>query len=111
MVENKELLLITSTDNLDVSVEINTAMKRITFSQTASVDTYVKAINRLRYFNGENAPYPTTRFVDFLVNPGGGAPSDTAFTAITIYHDTVTTNISVNNQSLVCNPASVVASV
>ena len=103
VVEDQELLMITSTANLSVSVEINTALKRITFSQRAPVDEYVNAISRVLYFNGEDEPYPITRFVDFLVNPGGGAPNDTATTNITIRN--------VNDMSPVCDPTTVVVPV
>ena len=98
VIEDEERLVITSTANLSISVEINTALKRITFSQTAPVDEYVDAINRIQYFNGESEPYPLTRFVDFVVNPGGGAPNDTATTNITIFN--------INDQGPVCIPAS-----
>ncbi len=96
IVEDQELLQITSTANLSISVEINTALKRITFSQTAPVAEYLDAINRVLYFNGEAEPVPITRFVDFVVNPGGGAPNDTATTNITIFN--------INDQSPICSP-------
>ena len=96
IVEDQELLQITSTANLSISVEINTALKRITFSQTAPVAEYLDAINRVLYFNGEAEPVPITRFVDFVVNPGGGAPNDTATTNITIFN--------INDQSPECSP-------
>ncbi len=101
--EDEERLMITSTANLSISVEINTALKRITFSQTAPVDEYVDAINRVQYFNGESEPYPLMRFVDFVVNPGGGAPNDTATTNITI--------LNVNDQAPMCTPSDLIIEV
>ena len=82
--EDLEMISVTSITGLDISIEINTVLKRITFSQVAPVSQYVDAIQRVHYFNGENEPYQVNRFVDFLVIPGGGAPNDTAFCNITI---------------------------
>lgn len=82
--EDLERISITSTTGLNISIEINTALKRITFSQIANISQYIEAIRRIRYFNGEPEPLLVTRFVDFLVIPGGGAPSDTAVCSITI---------------------------
>ena len=95
--EDREMILLTSTSNLTVSIEINTALKRITFSQRATVDEYRLAINRVLYINDEDEPYPINRFVDFLVIPGGGAPNGTALTNITIEN--------INDQTPVCNPS------
>ena len=97
--EDLEMISLTSTSNLTVSIEINTALKRITFSQTASVDEYRQAINRVLYVNNEDEPFPINRFVDFLVIPGGGAPNGTAHTNITIEN--------INDQIPVCDPSNV----
>lgn len=82
--ENEERINLTSTAGLDISIEINTALKRITFSQVANIMQYLEAIRRIQYFNGESEPVLVNRFVDFLIIPGGGAPSDTAVCNITI---------------------------
>ena len=68
----------------EISVEINTGLKKITLSRVASIDQYVTAIQQIHYFNPENVPHPISRFVDFLVIPGGGAPNDQAHCNITI---------------------------
>lgn len=99
VVEDREMILLTSTAGLTISIEINTALKRITFSQTASVDEYVQAISRVLYVNNEDEPFPINRFVDFLVIPGGGAPNGTALTNITI--------ININDISPVCDPSNI----
>ena len=78
VVEVNESISLSLTDGLDVSIEINTALKRITFSQVAPISQYVEAISRIFYFNGETEPVVVTRLVDFLIIPGGGAPSDTS---------------------------------
>lgn len=92
--ENEEMISLTSTDDLSISIEINTALKRITFSQVSDISQYLEAIRRVQYFNGEPEPYLVSRFVDFLVIPGGGAPSDTAECGITI--------LSVNDNTPEC---------
>jgi len=84
IVEVNESISLSSTEGLDVSIEINTALKRITFSQVAPISQYVRAISRILYFNGEAEPLAVSRFVDFLIIPGGGAPSDTSVCFITI---------------------------
>lgn len=84
VIENEESISLTFTDGLDISIEINTALKRITFSQVASIAQYLEAVRRIQYFNGEDEPFLVNRFVDFLVIPGGGAPNDTAECNITI---------------------------
>ena len=94
--EDGEEIILTDVGGLPFSIEINTVLKRITFSQEASVDDYVTAINRIRYFNGEDEPLPFNRFVDFDVIPGGGAPNDTAHANITI--------ININDYDPVCDP-------
>ena len=94
--EDGEEIILTDFGGLPFSIEINTVLKRITFSQEASVDDYVAAINRIRYFNGEDEPLPLNRFVDFDVIPGGGAPNDTAHANITI--------ININDFDPVCSP-------
>ena len=94
--EDLEMISVTSITGLDISIEINTALKRITFSQVAPVSQYVDAIQRVRYFNGENEPYQIKRFVDFFVIPGGGAPNDTTFCNITIENR--------NDNGPVCEP-------
>ena len=83
-VEANESIILSFTEGLDVSIEINTALKRITFSQVAPISQYVEAISRIFYFNGEAEPLAVNRFVDFLIIPGGGAPSDTSTCFITI---------------------------
>ena len=80
----------------DISVEINTVLKRITFSQEAPVSEYVEAITRVRYINTADEPECDTRFVDFLVIPGGGAPNDAAHARIGILH--------LNDHDPICNP-------
>ena len=102
VVENDQILLSSIVEQ-DISVEINTALKRITFSQVASVDQYISAVQRVRYFNPENEPYPVNRFVDFLVIPGGGAPNDLAHCNITIMNN--------NDNAPVCEPSEVVSEV
>ena len=82
--EDQEMITITGTDDLSISIEINTALKRITFSQVSDISQYLEAIRRVQYFNGEPEPYLIQRFVDFVVIPGGGAPSDTAECSVTI---------------------------
>ena len=84
VIENEESISLTSTNGLDVSIEINTALKRITFSQVAPISQYVEAIKRIQYFNGELEPILVNRSVDFLIIPGGGAPSDTSVCNILI---------------------------
>ena len=96
---NEEITINTAElGGLQIAIEINTVLKRITFSGEASVDDYLEAISRVRYRNTEDEPDPTTRFVDFVVNPGGGAPEDTAEANITI--------ININDHEPVCSPAS-----
>ncbi len=96
--EDQENIRLTSIDNagLDISFEINTALKRITFSQVASLDQYIEAIRRVQYLNDEDEPLLINRFVDFLVIPGGGAPSDTATCNITI--------VGINDNEPQCTP-------
>ncbi len=84
VIETNESISLSSTDGLDISIEINTALKRITFSQVAPISQYVEAISRILYFNGEMEPLIVNRFVDFLIIPGGGAPSDTSVCHITV---------------------------
>ena len=93
VVENEESISLTSIAGLDnvISIEINTALKRITFSQIAQVSQYIEAVRRIQYYNGEDEPFLVNRFVDFLVIPGGGAPSNTAICNITI--DSVNDNV------------------
>ena len=95
--EEGEEITLRTIGGLPVAVEINTVLKRITFSQEAPVSVYLEAINRVLYFNGEDEPYPINRFVDFLVVPGGGAPNDEAYNNITI--------ININDHAPICNPA------
>ena len=82
--ESGESISITTTEDLDISIEINTALKRITFSQVDSISQYLEAVRRIQYINTEPEPILVNRFVDFLVIPGGGAPSDTAVCNITV---------------------------
>ena len=82
---------------LEIGIEIHTILKRITFSGEAPLDHYLQAIKIVRYRNTEDEPDPTTRYIDVVVNPGGGAPVDTAFTNITI--------ININDHSPICSPA------
>ena len=86
MREAGEMIGVTSTGGLDISIEINTVLKTIVFGHVASVDEYVKAVERVIYFNGEDEPYPIERYIDFEVQPFGGAPPDFAFTQINIYN-------------------------
>ena len=102
VVENDEINLSSLVEQ-DISVEINTALKRITFSQVASVTQYIAAIQRVRYFNPENEPFPINRFVDFVVIPGGGAPNDQAHCNITIINN--------NDNAPLCDPSEVVSEV
>ena len=95
--EEREEITLSTIGGLPVAVEINTVLKRITFSQEAPVSVYLEAINRVLYFNGEDEPYPINRFVDFLVVPGGGAPNDEAYNNITI--------ININDHAPICSPA------
>lgn len=97
MREEREEICLTTIGGLPVAIEINTVLKRITFSQEASVNDYVAAINRVLYFNGEDEPYPINRFVDFLIVPGGGAPNDEAYANITI--------ININDHAPICDPS------
>ena len=69
---------------LEICIEIHTILKRITFSGEAPLEDYLTAIRNVRYRNTEDEPHPTVRIIDVVVNPGGGAPQDTAFTSITI---------------------------
>lgn len=92
--EDEEMISLTSTSDLSISIEINTALKRITFSQVSDIAQYLEAIRRVQYFNGEQEPVLVNRFVDFVVIPGGGAPSDTAECNITI--------LSVNDNAPQC---------
>ena len=100
--ENDEILLSSLVEQ-DISVEINTALKRITFSQVAPVAQYIAAVQRVQYFNPETEPYPINRFVDFLVIPGGGAPNDQAHCNISI--------INSNDNAPVCEPSEIVSQV
>ena len=101
--ESDEILVSSSLVGQDISVEINTALKRITFSQVAPVNQYIAAVQRVQYFNPEDEPYPVNRLVEFLVIPGGGAPNDRAYCNITINNN--------NDNSPVCDPSEVVADV
>ena len=95
--EPLESIQLTSLEGLSpIAVEINTVLKRITFSQEAATDTYVEAIRRVTYFNGESGPIPINRFVDFLVIPGGGAPNDSAHADI---------SLEIINDAPLCEPA------
>ena len=84
IIEDQESIRLTTTANLDISIEINTALKRITFSQVANVAQYLEAIRRIQYFNGEPEPVLVTRIVEFLFFPGGGAPRGISVCNITI---------------------------
>ena len=103
IIESDEILVSSSLVGQDISVEINTALKRITFSQVASVNQYIAAVQRIQYFNPEDEPYPVNRLVEFLVIPGGGAPNDRAYCNITIINN--------NDNPPVCDPSEVVADV
>ena len=103
VVESDEILVSSSLVGQDISVEINTALKRITFSQVASVNQYIAAVQRVQYFNPEDEPYPVNRLVEFLVIPGGGAPNDRAYCNIAIINN--------NDNSPVCDPSEIVADV
>lgn len=103
IVESDEILVSSSLVGQDISVEINTALKRITFSQVAPVNQYIAAVQRVQYFNPENEPYPVNRLVEFLVIPGGGAPNDRAYCNITIINN--------NDNAPGCEPSEVVADV
>ena len=81
---------------LQIGIEIHAILKRITFSGEAPLDDYLTAIRNVRYRNTEDEPNPTARFIDFVVDPGGGAPQDFAFTNISI--------ININDHSPVCSP-------
>ena len=81
---------------LQIGIEIHTILKRITFSGEAPLEDYLTAIRNVRYRNTEDEPNPMTRLIDVVVDPGGGAPQDTAFTNISI--------ININDHSPVCNP-------
>ena len=70
--------------SLEIGIEIHTILKRIAFSGEAPIEDYLTAIRNVRYRNTEDEPHPTPRFIDVVVDPGGGAPQDTAFTSITI---------------------------
>ena len=94
--ERDEIILTTPTLG-EISVEINTVLKKITLSRVASTDQYIAAIQQIHYFNPEDKPYPINRFVDFLVIPGGGAPSDQAHCNITI--------VNSNADPPACNPS------
>ena len=82
--------------SLEIGIEIHTILKRITFSGEAPIEDYLTAIRNVRYRNTEDEPHPTPRFIDVVVDPGGGAPQDTAFTNISI--------ININDHSPLCNP-------
>ena len=81
---------------LQIGIEIHTILKRITFSGEAPLDDYLTAIRNVKYRNSEDEPYPTARYIDVVVDPGGGAPQDFAFTNISI--------ININDHSPVCSP-------
>ena len=69
-----------------VAIETNTVLKRIVFSGEVPIEDYLEAISLVRYENDEDELYPITRYIDVEVDPGGGAPKDTAVTNITIIH-------------------------
>ena len=81
---------------LEIGVEIHAVLKRITFSGEAPLEDYLTAIRHVMYRNREDEPDPMHRFIDFVVDPGGGAPRDFAFTNITI--------ININDHSPLCSP-------
>ena len=79
-----------------VAIETNTVLKRIVFSGEVPIEDYLEAISSVRYKNDEDELYPITRYIDVEVDPGGGAPKDTAVTNITIIH--------INDNAPMCNP-------
>ena len=81
---------------LQIGIEIHAILKRITFSGEAPLEDYLTAIRHVRYRNTEDEPNPTTRIIDFVVDPGGGAPQDFSFTNISI--------ININDHFPVCTP-------
>ena len=93
-----ETLILSSFLDIPLAVEINNALKTITFSGIADTSIYLQVLSTVRYFNDEPEPLPYTRYVDFLVNPGGGAPLFAATTNITI--------INTYANAPVCTPSS-----
>ena len=81
---------------LQIGIEIHAILKRITFSGEAPLADYLTAIRNVRYRNTEDEPNPSARIIDFVVDPGGGAPQDFAFTNISI--------ININDHFPVCIP-------
>ena len=94
--EDLETIFLTSLSNLNVSVEINTVLKRITFTEGVNTQNYLAGIERIRYLNNEPEPVPVERIVQFTVFPGGGAPEDSAFCFITIE--------TINDNTPQCDP-------
>ena len=103
--ESDEGISVNTADlaGLQIGIEIHAILKRITFSGEAPLEDYLTAIRNVRYRNTEDEPNPTTRFIDFVVDPGGGAPQDFAFTSISI--------ININDHSPVCSPETQTAEV
>ena len=81
---------------LQIGIEIHAILKRITFSGEAPLEDYLTAIRNVKYRNTEDEPNPTNRIIDFVVDPGGGAPQDFAITNISI--------ININDHFPVCTP-------
>ena len=96
--ESGEEISVNTADlaGLQIGIEIHAILKRITFSGEAPLEDYLTAIRNVQYRNTEDEPHPTTRFIDFVVDPGGGAPQDFAFTSIDI--------ININDHSPICSP-------
>ena len=92
----EESLTLSAFLDVPIAVEVNNALKKITFSAVADVSFYLQVLSTVRYFNDEPEPLPYPRYVDFLVNSGGGAPLFTASTNITI--------ININANAPVCTP-------
>ena len=93
-----ETLTLSSFLDLPVAVEINNALKKISFSAVADASVYLQVLSMVRYYNNEPQPLPYVRYVDFLVDPGGGAPLFISTTNITI--------ININANAPVCTPNS-----
>ena len=96
--ERDEVISIDTSNiaHLQIGLEIHAILKKITFSGEAPLEDYLMAIRNVRYRNTQDEPIPMARYIDFVVDPGGGAPRDFAFTNISI--------INVNDHSPVCDP-------
>ncbi|XP_019849207.1 PREDICTED: protocadherin Fat 4-like, partial [Amphimedon queenslandica] len=85
--------------DLGISADDNLAREEFTFG-LGTMEAFLGVIDCLRYQNTEPEPKPVTRYIDFTFIPGGGAPSDSAVTIISITH--------INDNTPECNTSSTV---